>query len=187
MPPRSKKARFNDFCLTCLAVTTHVYRHLLQAHSSEPSHCMCQQCPALWAAGESLLQAWFLLMNGVFLFMSQELGLGSPIEMLGSALVRELLPGPLSFSEEEYFFLGEYDLRAGLEPLVLGGYLAIPPTRVIALSHPGFMSKLVTQSPTTVSQLQTFARYLTSRFSNPTAGYPIMKWGIVDALFHLDK
>ena len=82
-------------------------------------------------------------MNGFFLFMSQELGLGSPIEMLGSALVRELLPGPLSFSEEEYYFLSEYDRKAGLEPLVLGGYLAIPPTRVIALSHPGFMAKLI--------------------------------------------
>ena len=85
------------------------------------------------------------------------LGLGSPIEMLGPALVRELLPGPLSFSEEEYFFLSEYDRRAGLEPQVLGGYLAIPPTRVIALSHPGIMAKLITHiSPWAV--LKTFTR-----------------------------
>ena len=205
MPPRSKKARFNDSCQTCEAVTTHVYRHVLRAHLpwylSPATACVSCHMSAgtvkersvlhgrhQWIAGEYFLQAWFLLMNGFFLFMSQELGLGSPIEMLGSALVRELLPGPLSFSEEEYFFLSEYDRRAGLEPLVLGGYLAIPPTRVIALSHPGFMAKLITHiSPGAVSQLQTFARYLTSGFSNPTAGYPIMKRGIIEAHFHLDK
>ena len=157
MPPRSKKARFKDSCQTCEAVTTHVYRHVLRAHLpwylSPATACVSCHMSAgtvkersvlhgrhQWIAGESFLQAWFLLMNGFFLFMSQELGLGSPIEMLGSALVSELLPGPLSFSEEEYFFLSEYDRRAGLEPLVLGGYLAIPPTRVIALSHPGFMA-----------------------------------------------
>ena len=46
-------------------------------------------CAAPVVLGEYLLQAWFLLMNGMFLFLSQGLGLGSPIELLGCAAVRE--------------------------------------------------------------------------------------------------
>ena len=88
MPPRSKKARFNDSCQTCEAVTTHVYRHVLQAHLpwylSPATACVSCHMSAgtvkerrvlhgrhQWIAGESFLQAWFLLMNGFFLFMSQ--------------------------------------------------------------------------------------------------------------------
>ena len=64
-------------------------------------------------SGESLLQAWFLLLNRLFLFISQEMGLGSPLELLGCAAVTELTSPYLRFSQEEYVFLREYDQRAG--------------------------------------------------------------------------
>ena len=86
--------------------------------------------------GEYLLQAWFLLMNGMFLFIVQGVGLGSPIELLGCAAVRELTTRPLRFSEEELSFLREYDRKAGLEPLSGDDYLVMSPTRLIVLMHP---------------------------------------------------
>ena len=95
-------------------------------------------------SGQGLLQAWFLLVNGMFLFISQEMGLGSPLELLGCAAVRELTSSsPLNFSEREYFFLGEYDRRAGLEPVPLGEYIVLPPKRLIALIHPALLTPLL--------------------------------------------
>ena len=66
---------------------------------------------------------------GLVLFIGQGLGLGSPIEMLGCAAVRELTTRPLGFSERLSF------LR-GLEPLSDDEFLAMPPTKLIALMHP---------------------------------------------------
>ena len=43
---------------------------------------------------EYLLQAWFLLMNGMFLLISQGLVLESIIKLLGCVTIRELTPHP---------------------------------------------------------------------------------------------
>ncbi|MEW8547610.1 MAG: hypothetical protein AB2693_29225, partial [Candidatus Thiodiazotropha sp.] len=124
-------------------------------------------------SGENLLQAWFLLMNGLFLFISQEMGLGSPIDLLGCAAVQQLTPFTLRFSEEEYFFLREYDRRAGLEPVSLGVYTATPPTRLITLIHPALMTNLISQlSYQAILQLKHYTQYSLVNGSTPPEGYP---------------
>ena len=86
-------------------------------------------------SGKSLLQAWFLLMNGVFLFFMQELGLDSLADLLAYAGTLELSPKSVRFSGEECNFLREYDRRAGLEPLANEGYMVFPPVWIIAMSN----------------------------------------------------
>lgn len=210
MPPKSKKARFSDHCQVCGATSTHLYRHMLRVHLPwylDPTTA-CVDCHMSAGAGrdlqavhgghqlfrgESLLQAWFLLMNGLFLFLSQGLGLGSPMGLLGCAVMQELLPGPLRFSEEELFFLREYDRRAGLEPLPLGGYIVTPPTRLIALMHPALMTKLIVHlDHEAITQLKSYTKYALFDPDLPECsilpiGYPTVKRGIIDAHFHLDK
>ena len=61
-----------------------------------------------------LLRAWFLLMNGMFLPISQELVLGSIIKLLGCVVIKEGTPYPFRFSEE-LFVLKEHDGRPNLE------------------------------------------------------------------------
>ncbi|MCG8046072.1 MAG: TatD family hydrolase, partial [Candidatus Thiodiazotropha endolucinida] len=130
----------------------------------------------------------FLLMNGLFLFLSQELGLGSPIDLLGCAALQGLAPSSVKFSEEEYFFLREYDQRAGLEPLQLGEYMVIPPTRLICLIHPELMSRLAFHlNPQAMTRFQSFTRYSLANGSNPQSGHPVVKRGIIDTHFHLDS
>ena len=80
-------------------------------------------------SGENLLRAWFLLMNGLFLFMSRELGLNSSTDLLTFAAAQHLSKA-LKSLEEEYFYFREVDLRAGLEPLSIGDYMTLPPTRL---------------------------------------------------------
>ena len=138
--------------------------------------------------GEYLLQAWFLLLNGFFLFISQELGLGFPIELLGCTAIRELAPSPLRISEGEYFFLREYDRRAGLEPFSLGEYMAIPPTRLIALIHPRFIYQLISHlNHQAMSRIKYHLQYTSIDGSIPPVGYPTVKRGIIDSHFPLDK
>ena len=62
--------------------------------------------------GEALIQAWFLLMNGVFIFIYQRLGLGSFTDLLEYVAAINLSATPLRFSEEKCVFLREYDKRA---------------------------------------------------------------------------
>ena len=50
-----------------------------------------------WVARESLFQAWFLLMNGIFLFLAKELGLGTLSDLLGFTLAHELFPMSFRF------------------------------------------------------------------------------------------
>ena len=95
--------------------------------------------------GESLLQAWFLLMNGVFFFIMRELGLDSFSDLRGCADKLGLAPSCLRFSEEEYVFLREYDPRAGIKPLTTDGYSAFRPIRIIAMSHYLIMIRLLTR------------------------------------------
>ncbi|MCG8035097.1 MAG: TatD family hydrolase [Candidatus Thiodiazotropha taylori] len=138
--------------------------------------------------GEAQLSGWFMLMNGLFLFLSQQLGLGSPIELLGCAAVRELTLDTVRFSERDLFFLRDYDSRAGLEPVSSAIYLSIPPTRLIALTHPKLFVLLITQlNPDVISQLKFYTRYALYDGSIPPEGYSILKRGIIDAHFHMDK
>ena len=51
----------------------------------ERFHCMHQRI-----IGECLLEAWFLLMNGIFLFMARELGLGGIHDLLGYVVAHNL-------------------------------------------------------------------------------------------------
>ena len=149
-----------DVCSLCGANSPHMYKHYLWVHMPwymNPA-TSCLDCHMSAGnelelqniheqhrlfSGEYLLQACFLLMNGMFLFLNQGLGLGSPIELLGCAAVRELTTRPLRFSEEELSFLREYDRRAGLEPLSDDEYLILPPTRLIVLMHPAVTSRLL--------------------------------------------
>ena len=143
MPPKPKRARltFRDNCQVCGANSPHVNKHMLNVHlpwclnlatSCVDCHMSAGKEMELQNmhsrhqlfSGENLLQSWFLLLNELFLFISQEMGLGSPIELLGCAAVRELAPSTPRFSEGEYTFLREYDRRAGLEPITLGVYTA---------------------------------------------------------------
>ena len=207
MPPKAKRARltFYDSCQVCGANSPHVYRHMLRVHlpwyMNPATSCVdCHMSAGKERelqnihgrhqlfCGEYLLQAWFLLLNDFFLFISQELGLGSPIELLGCAAIRELAPSPLRISEAENFFLREYDRRAGLEPLSLGEYLVIPPKRLIALIHPKFISQLIFHlNHRAMSRLKYHIQYTLIDGSIPPVGYPTVKRGIIDSHFHLDK
>ena len=141
MPPTSKKARFEDCCQVCGELTTHLYRHMKRAHLpwylDLASACIDCHMSARTGrdfrnvhgtlqgfTGEAMIRGWFLLMNGLFLFLSQQVGLCSPIELLGCAVVRELSSRLLRFSEDELFFLREFDSRAGLEPVSPSVYMS---------------------------------------------------------------
>ena len=54
---------------------------------------------------EHLLQTWFLLMNGVFFFIMQELVLGSLNGLLGCAVAFEVVHFDFGFSAEEVVYL----------------------------------------------------------------------------------
>ena len=96
-------------------------------------------------SGENLLRVGFLLMNGLFLFMSRKLSLNSSTDLLTLAAA-QLLPKNLKISEEEYFYFREFDLRAGLEPLSIGDYMTLPPTRLCIIGHPVVMTALLANS-----------------------------------------
>ena len=68
-------------------------------------------------------------MNGVFLFIMREVGLGSLADLLAYAQTLELSPHFIRFSGEECNFLREFDRRAGLEPLADEGYMVFPTVR----------------------------------------------------------
>ena len=121
MPPTSKRARFEDCCQVCEELTTHLFRHMRRAHLPwylDPASA-CIDCHMSAGTredlhnvhgthqgftGETMIRGWFLLINGLFLFLSQQIGISSPIELLGCAVVRELSPHLLRFSEDELFF-----------------------------------------------------------------------------------
>ena len=137
---------------------------------------MCMGSISCSPGRSSLLQAWFLLLNGLFLFISQEMGLGSPLELLGCAAVTELTSPYLRFSQEDYVFLREYDQRAGLEPLSLGDYMAIPPTRLVALIHPAIMIRLIPHlNSQAMTRLKFVTQYTLGNGSIPLGWYPMVK------------
>ena len=110
--------------------TTHLHKHSLRTHLpwfvSQSTACMdCHKsegfgkdCDRLHKghrliSWENLLMARFLLINGLFLFMSRDFGLNSCTDLLTLA-VAQPLPMTLKISEEEYFYFGEFDSRVVL-------------------------------------------------------------------------
>ena len=207
MASKEKRGRitFRDQCQVCGANSPHVYRHMLRVHlpwyvnpttscvdchvsAGNARELQNMHCRHRLFSGEHLLQAWFLLLNGMFLFISQEMGLGSPMELLGCTVVQEFTPSPLRFSEDEYFFLREYDRRAGLEPLSLGDYMAIPRTRLVVLIHPALLTRLISHlNDQAMVRLKFVTQYTLANGSSPLGWYPTVKRGIIDSHFHLDK
>ena len=66
--------------------------------------------------GETLLQAWVHLMNGLFLFMTRNLGFGFPNDLLGFVVAMELHPRSFFRLSEKEIFFRDFDRRSGLEP-----------------------------------------------------------------------
>lgn len=120
MPPK-KIPCFRDLCQVCGAITTHLYRHMRRVHLPwylNPATA-CVDCHMSAGTGrdlrsvhgrhqlftgDAILQAWFLLMNGLFLFLCQEMGLGSPIELLGVQLFGSCLPVLSNFLRKNFTF-----------------------------------------------------------------------------------
>lgn len=134
-----------------------------------------------------MLQAWFLLMNGIFNFMVQKLGLGSTGDLLEYVVGHELCPTSLGFSEEECSFFREFDRRSGLELLTTEGYRSIPLTIYIIMSNYLIMTNLLSRLGEAAQiAFKSVCRYVLPDGSNPPHGFPMMKVGIVDSHFHLD-
>ena len=133
MASKEKRGRitFRDQCQVCGANSPYVYRHMLRVHlpwyvnpttSCVDCHVSAGNARELQNmhgrhrlfSGEHLLQAWFLLLNGMFLFISQEMGLGSPMELLGCAVVQEFTPSPQGTStlaaKQVYDLLKDMDM-----------------------------------------------------------------------------
>ena len=62
----------------------------------------------------TLLRAWVLVINGIFLFLPGYVGLGSFNDLLGYVVANELCPKSFRFSEEEIFHFREFDMRSSL-------------------------------------------------------------------------
>ena len=140
MAASAKKTRFAHTCEVCDLSTTHLNKHNLRTHvpwyvSPSTAWVNCHKSEGFGKdcarfhrgdrliSGDNLLRAWFLLMNGLFLFMSRELGLNSSTDLLTLAAAQHLP----KISEEEYFYFREFDFRVGLEPLSIGDYMTLPP------------------------------------------------------------
>ena len=92
---------------------------------------------------EYLLEAWFLLINGIFLFMAREFGLDGIHDLLGYVVVHNLYLNIFRFSEDELFFFRDFDQRSGLEPVIADCYKEIPPSRLIVLSNFSVFTRLL--------------------------------------------
>ena len=137
--------------------------------------------------GGPLIQAWFFLMNGVFWFLTEELGLGTLNNLLRFVVDKKLYPTSFTFSAEELFFFREFDRRFGLEPLTTEGYKEIPPRKLIILSNFTVIVKLVTHLNSAAQiAFKSVCRYVLPNGSNPPKGHSRMKVGIIDSHFHLD-
>ena len=137
--------------------------------------------------GDYLLEAWFLLMNGIFLFMARELGLGSIHDLLGYVVAHNLYPNIFRFSEDELFFFRDFDRRSGLEPVIADCYKEIPPSRLIVLSNFSVFTRLLARlSPAVRLAVLSVHQYIRSDGSSLPYGHPKMTVGIIDSHFHLD-
>ena len=116
----AKKSRFSNTCEVCDLSTTHLNKHTLRTqvpwYASPFTACVDNHKSEGFGkdsdrfhkghrliSGENLLRAWFLLMNGLFLFMSRELGLNSCTDLLTLAAAQHLPKTP-KISKKEYFY-----------------------------------------------------------------------------------
>ena len=104
-------------------------------------------------------------MNGIFLFMARELGLGSIHDLLGYVVAHNLYPNIFRFSEDELFFFRDFDRRSGLEPVIADCYKEIPPSRLIVLSNFSVFTRL---SPAVRLAVLSVHQYIRSDGSYPT-------------------
>lgn len=126
-------------------------------------------------------------MNGIFLFLARDLGLGSFNDLLRFVVANELYSKTFRFSEEEITHFREFDKRSGLEPLTTDGYKAILPTRLIMVSSYSIILKLWTHlSPAARADFQSVHQYVQLDGSLPPEGHPRLNVGIIDSHFHLD-
>ena len=137
--------------------------------------------------GDYLLEAWFLLMNGIFLFMVRELGLGGIHDLLGYVVAHNLYPNIFRFSEDELFFFRDFDRRSGLEPVIADCYKEIPPSRLIVLSNFSVFTRLLARlSPSVRLAVLSVHQYIRSDGSSLLYRHPKITVGIIDSHFHLD-
>ena len=126
-------------------------------------------------------------MNGIFLFMARELGLGGIYDLLGYVVAHNLYPNIFRFSEDELFFFRDFDRRSGLEPVIADGYKEIPPSMLIVLSNFSVFTRLLARlSPAVRLAVLSVHQYIQSDGSSLPEGHPKMTVGIIDSHFHLD-
>ena len=197
-----EKSNSINECQTCNS-SRHIKRHVLGEHLPwyvNPT-VACVDCHRAKSSkqskfhtdhqsicGESLLQAWFLLINGIFHFVIRELCLDSFADLLMFVVDRGLCPNRIQFSEEEIVFLREYDMRAGLEPLSADQYQSFPPSRICVLTHFQLLQRITPfLSSTAQSRFPYLNEYRQFDGSYPPIGHPRMRIAIIDTHFHLDK
>ena len=200
--PLKKKAKFSKDCRVCSTSVTHLRRH------SNRSHIPWYMCPAFACAGcqtagdlsdikhfhqghskvegETSLRAWYLLVNGFFLFISRCLGLNTAEALLSLVVTEQVLPADCPFLEEELFFLKEYDRLVGLEPKDF--YSACPPTRISEMLHYKILMRLILKLEPVQKDLALSRRsYVNPDGSRPPTGHPVFKYHVIDGHFHLDE
>ena len=117
-----------------------------------------------------------------------ELGLDSLSDLLSCAGALGVVPKDLRFFEEEIVFLREYDRRVGIEPLTGNGYLVFPPTHIIAMSSHFVMMRLLSRlSDEAKAAFKTLVYYVSIDGSVAPKGHPVLKLGIIDSHFHMDR
>ena len=139
--------------------------------------------------GVPVLNSWFLLMCGLMHFIITELGLETMADVLHFIDVEELYPQSLAlFSEEECFFLREFDRRAGWKPLNNLEYCQLPPKRPSVIMHYSILVRIINMlGNTSWRKLKSLSHYaLPSGFHSPP-GHLVLKLGIIDSHFHLDE
>ena len=122
-----------------------------------------------------------------FLFLVEELGLGTSNYLLGFVIAQGLFTTYFTFSEDETFFLSEFDRRIGLEQLTTGSYKEVPLRRLIVLSNNSIITRLLTRLNSAAQiAFKSVQRYVLPDGSNPPDGHSIMKVGVIESHFHLD-
>jgi len=198
-----KKARYATSCAFCGTEVSHLKRHTIRNHvpwymSPAVACASCQIAsdpPELRrfhgghgrVKGEDQLRAWFLLVNGLMLFISSCLGLGSLEALLGLVVEKQLASSSAhTFLEDEEFFLREYDQLAGLEPKPK--YDVCPPTRTSELLHYHTLTQIFLQlTPDQRTEAWHYSVYCNPDGSSPPLGHPVFKYHIIDGHFHLDQ
>ncbi|MCG8035189.1 MAG: TatD family hydrolase, partial [Candidatus Thiodiazotropha taylori] len=126
-------------------------------------------------------------MNGLFLFICQELGLGSLPDLLEFVASMQLPPSTLKFLESEFPFLQEYDRRAGLEPLTAEEYMIFPPVRLIVVSNYLIMTQIMQKMSVAARiALKSVHQYVMIDGSRPPLDHPTLTGGIIDSHFHME-